>query len=78
MNRFNHNSSMAVVTQTDSPKSVHNRSVIDVLMAFRYCVLFIFCWKDGFCHRTEADIILLPHGLDPSTTMCTLFLKYCL
>ena len=41
VNLFNHNSWMIVVTSTDNPKSVHNRCVIEVLVAF-LCCRFVF------------------------------------
>ena len=48
MNRFNHTSWVAIVTLFDRPKSVRDRCVIDVLVAF--CVvalLFDFSMGNG-------------------------------
>ena len=42
----NHNSWMTVVTPTDNPKSVHNRCVIEVLVAF-LCCQFVFEFSVG-------------------------------
>ena len=39
----NYNSWMIVVTSTDNPKSVHNRCVIEVLVAFLYCHFVFEC-----------------------------------
>ena len=58
-NRFNHTSLVAVVTQTDRPKSVHNRCVIEVFGGVFCVALFgFFCVCRGFCHRTESDLFL--------------------
>ena len=51
---------MTVVTQTDRPKSVHNRCVIEVfggifVLSIGYR---IFCWYRGFCHMIESDLLL--------------------
>ena len=46
VNSFNHNSWMTVVTPTDNPKSVHNRCVIEVLVAF-LCCQFVFEFSVG-------------------------------
>ena len=55
----NHTSWVAVVTRTDRPKSVRNRSVIELFGNF-FCVVTLpiwhFCWYKGFCHRTESDL----------------------
>ena len=60
VNRFNHTSGVTVVTPTDRPKSVRNRCVIGVLVAF--CVVMLlfgfFCGCRGFCSRTESDLFL--------------------
>ena len=60
VNRFNHASLVATVTRTDRPKSVRNRCVIEVFIAFLCChVAFIFvCGCRGFCHRTESGIFI--------------------
>ena len=61
VNRFIHASAMAVITPTDRPKSVHNRCVVEVLVAFLCChVAFWIFFVDvrGFCHRTESDLFL--------------------
>ena len=44
--RFNYISVVAVVSPTDRPKSVRNRCVIEVLMAFLCChiAVWIFLW----------------------------------
>ena len=46
VNRFNHNSWITVVTPTDNPKSVHNRCVIEILVAF-LCCQFVFQFSVG-------------------------------
>ena len=53
---------MAVVTQTDCPKSVRNRCVIEVFGGvFVLSIGFrIFCWYRGFCHRIETDLFRSP------------------
>ena len=55
---FNHTSWVAIVTQTDGPKSVRNRCVIEVL--WRFCVVTLlfrfFCGCRGYCHRTKSDL----------------------
>ena len=58
--RFNHTSRVVVVTPTDRPKLVHNRSVIEVFVAFCIVtVFFVMLWGcKSFCHRTESDICL--------------------
>ena len=53
---------MAVVTPADCPKSVRNRCVIEVLVAF-LCLSLLFFFKfsgkcKGLCDRTESDIFL--------------------
>ena len=58
VNRFNHTSWVAVVTQTYRLKSVRNRCVIEVFVAFLCCH---FAFRECFvgvrsCHRTESDI----------------------
>ena len=59
--QVNHTSWLAVVTPTDRPKSVHNRSVIELFCGL-VCVVTLpfwhFCWCRGFCHRTESDLFL--------------------
>ena len=51
---------MTVVTQTDRPKSVRNRCVIEVFGGvFVLSIGFrIFCWYRGFRHRSESDLLL--------------------
>ena len=51
---------MTVVSPTDRPKSVRNRSVIEVFGGvFVLSIIFrIFCWYRVFCHRTESDLLL--------------------
>ena len=49
VNRFNHTSWVGVITPTDRPKSVRNRCVVEVLVAFLCChvvffFIFIFLW----------------------------------
>ena len=44
--RYNHNSWITVVTPTDNSKSVHNRCVIEVLVAF-LCCQFVFEFSVG-------------------------------
>ena len=52
LNRFNHTSRMNVVTPTDHPKSVHNRCVIEVFVAFLCCPLvFEFSVGKGFSSK---------------------------
>ena len=59
VNGFNHTSEMTAVTPTDRPKSVRNRCVIEVLVAFLCCPLLFefFCWHRGFRHRSETDLL---------------------
>ena len=55
----NHTSWVAVVTPTDRPKSVRNRSVIELFCGvFNVVTLpfWHFCWCMGFCHRTESNL----------------------
>ena len=50
-----------VIIQTDHPKLVRYRCVIEVLVAFLYVVTLLFgffCECIGFCHRTESDLFL--------------------
>ena len=49
VNQFNHTSLVAIVTPTDRPKSVHNRCVIEVLLAFLCCriAFWVFLWVYG-------------------------------
>ena len=56
---FNHTSGVTAVTSTDRPKSVRNRCVIEVLVAYLYVAFWIFCGCRGFCQRAESDLILL-------------------
>ena len=52
---------ITVVTPTDRPKSVRNRWVIEVLVAF-LCFPLVFEFSVGigfFCHRTESDLLFL-------------------
>ena len=61
VNQVNHTSWMAVVTQTDRPKSVRNRCVIELFCGIVRVVtlpFWHFCWCRGFCHRTESDLFL--------------------
>ena len=50
---------MTVVTPTDRPKSVRKRCVIEILGGvFVLSIGFrIFCWYEGFCHKTESDLL---------------------
>ena len=60
VHRYNHNSWITVVTPTDNSKSVHNRCVIEVLVAF-VCCQFVFEFSvgiRGFRHRTVSDFLL--------------------
>ena len=61
VNQVNHISWVAVVTQTNRPKSVHNCYVIELFCGF-VCVVTLpfwhFCWCRGFCHRIESDLSL--------------------
>ena len=53
---------VAFVTLNDRLKSIHNRCVIEVLVAFVCChdaVLFFCCGCRRLCHRTESDLFLL-------------------
>ena len=65
VNQVNHTSWVAIVTPTDRPKSVHNRSVIelcgvvcDVILPFLH-----ICWCRGFCHRTKSDLFFFSYPL---------------
>ena len=55
---------VAMVTPTDRPKSVRDRSVIERFCGV-VCVFILpfwhFCWCRGFCHRTESDLFLFPY-----------------
>ena len=56
-----HTSWVAVVTPTDRPKSVHNRCVIEVLVAFLCCQVAFWIFSVGvgvFVKRTETDLFL--------------------
>ena len=59
--QWSHTSWVTVVTPIDRPKSVRNRCVIELFVAF-VCVVTLpfwhFCWCRGFCHRTESDLFL--------------------
>ena len=61
VNQVNHTSWVAIVTPTDRPKSVRNRSVIELFCGV-VCVFILpfwhLCWFRGFCHRTESDLFL--------------------
>ena len=61
VNQVNHTSWVAVVTPTDRPKSVRNRSVIELFSGVVCLVTLLywyFCWCMGFCHRTVSDLFL--------------------
>ena len=61
VNRFNHTSRVAIVTQADRPKSVRNRCVIEVFGGVLCVVTLLFgffCRCEGFCHRAESDLFL--------------------
>ena len=50
---------MAIVSPTDRPKSVRNRSVIELFCGVVCAVILPFwhvCWCKGFCYRTESDL----------------------
>ena len=54
---------MTIVTQTDHPKSVHNRCVIEVfggVFVLSCCFLDFSVGVGAFviCHRTESDLFL--------------------
>ena len=53
-----------VVYPSDRPKSVRNRCVIEVLVAFLCChiVFGLFCGYRGFFHRTESNLFLFLFG----------------
>ena len=57
----NHTSWVAVVTQTDSPKSDRNCCLIELFCGV-VCVVTLpfwhFCWCRGFCHSTGSDLLL--------------------
>ena len=59
VNQVNHTSWVAIVTPTDRPTSVRNRSVIELFCTV-VCVVILpfwhFCWCRGFCHMTESDL----------------------
>ena len=52
VNRFNHTSLVAVVTQTECPNSARNRCVIEDLIAFLCNHVGCSCVCSCFCHRT--------------------------
>ena len=57
-----HNSWVAVATTTDRPKSVHNRCVIEPLVAFLFsCLLacLTFLLIKWLYHRTESDLLVV-------------------
>ena len=71
---------VAIVTQTDRPKSGRNRCVIEVF--FCVCLLSSCFWGffwgcSGFCHRTESDLFFcLFHKFDlPHILLLTLLKK---
>ena len=52
---------MAVVTPTERPKSVRNRSVMELFVGVLCVVSLLFDISvgiTGFCHMTESDIFL--------------------
>ena len=61
VDQLNHTSWEAVITPTDHPKSVRNRCEIEPFFGV-VCVFTLpfwhFCWRRGFCHRTESDLFL--------------------
>ena len=61
VNQINHTSWVAVVTQTDRPKSVRNCCLIELFCGV-VCVVTLpfwhFCWCRGSCHRTGSDLLL--------------------
>ena len=61
VNQINHTSWVAVVTQTDRPKSVRNCCLIELFCGV-VCVVTLpvwhVCWCGGFCHRTGSDLLL--------------------
>ena len=79
----NHTSWVAVVTQTDRPKSVRNRCVIE-LFCGAVCVVSLpvlhICWCRGFCYRNESDLFLFLLQFKqyemPSSEFKTNFSKY--
>ena len=56
VNQVKHTSWVAIVTSTERPKSVRNRSVIK-LFVLSSCP-FDMCWCRGFCLRTGSDLFL--------------------
>ena len=61
---------MTAVNPTDRPKSVRNRCVIKILVAFFYVVTLrfgFFCGCRGFCHRTESDLFFFRFSFLNST-----------
>ena len=49
VNQDDHTSWVAIVTPTDRPKSVHNRSVIEIFCCVFCCVVLPFCHFCGVC-----------------------------
>ena len=78
VNQVNHTSWMAVVTPTDRPKSVRNRCVIELFCGV-VCVVTLpflhFCWRMGFCHRTESDLFLFIFEHCPAVYILKYFSK---
>ena len=70
VSQFNHTSWVTAVTQTDRPKSVRNRCVIEVFGGVFYVVTMLsgfYCGCRGFCHRTESDVFLCFDGQTTNT-----------
>ena len=74
MNWFYHTSGVAVVTQTDRPKSVRNRCVIEVFGGVFVLSCYFLDFSVGvgtFCRRTKSDLFLFSHIV----TLCSLYCK---
>ena len=77
--RFNHTRWVAIFTPTDRPTSVHNRVVIDVLVAFwRFMLRFGFFFGcSGFCHRTESELFLFSSNHSPKLELSSILIFFC-
>ena len=77
--RWNQTNRVTVVTQTDYPKSVRNRCVIEVFGDGVLLLFFHFMFVKDFCHRTRSDLFLLSLSILGEWYHCPIpdVLQYC-